>query len=43
MDIVSGDFFWIASRNNRTFVAVADCTGHGVSGAFMSILGTSLL
>jgi ligand-binding sensor domain-containing protein/serine phosphatase RsbU (regulator of sigma subunit) len=43
MDIVSGDFYWIASRNSRVFVAVADCTGHGVSGAFMSILGTSLL
>ena len=43
MDIVSGDFYWIASKNNRTFVAAADCTGHGVSGAFMSILGLSLL
>jgi len=43
MEIVSGDFYWIASRNDRILVAVADCTGHGVSGAFMSILGTSLL
>ncbi len=43
MDIVSGDFYWITSKNNRIFVAAADCTGHGVSGAFMSVLGLSLL
>jgi ligand-binding sensor domain-containing protein/serine phosphatase RsbU (regulator of sigma subunit) len=43
MDIVSGDFYWLASKNKRIFVVVADCTGHGVSGAFMSVLGISLL
>jgi len=43
MDIVSGDFYWISSKSNRIFIVAADCTGHGVSGAFMSILGISLL
>lgn len=38
-DIVSGDFFWAAERDGIRFVAVADCTGHGVPGAFVSILG----
>lgn len=38
-DIVSGDFFWAAERNGKRFIAVADCTGHGVPGAFVSILG----
>jgi serine phosphatase RsbU (regulator of sigma subunit) len=42
-DIVSGDFFWMASKDDKALVAVADCTGHGVPGAFMSILGVSLL
>jgi len=42
-DIVSGDFYWITQRNNKVIVAVADCTGHGVSGAFMSMLGISFL
>ncbi|OFX55422.1 MAG: hypothetical protein A2046_12435 [Bacteroidetes bacterium GWA2_30_7] len=42
-DIVSGDFYWIASRNNWKLIAVADCTGHGVPGAFMSMLGISFL
>lgn len=42
-DIVSGDFYWFAERDNRLYVATADCTGHGVPGAFMSILGTTLL
>lgn len=42
-DIVSGDFYWISHRNNRTFFAVADCTGHGVPGAFMSMLGIAFL
>lgn len=42
-DIVSGDFFWIEEKYNRIFVAVADCTGHGVPGAFMSIIGYELL
>lgn len=42
-DIVSGDFYWIGSKLNFVFVAVADCTGHGVPGGFMSMLGTALL
>jgi PAS domain S-box-containing protein len=42
-DIVSGDFFWISEKNEKKIVAVADCTGHGVPGAFMSMLGIVLL
>jgi serine phosphatase RsbU (regulator of sigma subunit) len=42
-DIVSGDFYWITRINNQTVIAVADCTGHGVPGAFMSMLGFTLL
>ncbi len=42
-DLVSGDFYWMYRRNHNTFVAVADCTGHGVPGAFMSIIGIDLL
>lgn len=42
-DIVSGDFYWFAERGDKLYVATADCTGHGVPGAFMSILGTTLL
>jgi serine phosphatase RsbU (regulator of sigma subunit) len=42
-DIVSGDFFWIAEKNKKIYIAAADCTGHGVPGAFLSILGTSYL
>ena len=42
-DIVSGDFYWIRQKNNKIYVAVADCTGHGVPGAFMSLLGLTLL
>ncbi|HET6226806.1 MAG TPA: tetratricopeptide repeat protein [Bacteroidia bacterium] len=42
-DIVSGDFYWVSSKLNYSFVAVADCTGHGVPGGFMSMLGTALL
>ncbi len=42
-DIVSGDFYWFARKNGRNFIAAADCTGHGVPGAFMSIIGNSLL
>jgi ligand-binding sensor domain-containing protein/serine phosphatase RsbU (regulator of sigma subunit) len=41
-DIVSGDFFWISERNDKVFVAAIDCTGHGVPGAFMSIIGYEL-
>lgn len=42
-DIVSGDFYWIAGNNERVYFTAADCTGHGVPGAFMSMLGISLL
>ena len=43
-DIVSGDFYWIHKNNDGTiFFTVADCTGHGVPGAFMSMIGNSLL
>lgn len=41
--IVSGDFYWIARRENYTFVAAIDCTGHGVPGAFMSLIGNDIL
>ena len=42
-DIVSGDFYWIEKKNNIIYVAAVDCTGHGVPGAFMSIIGSNLL
>ncbi|MGC8823199.1 MAG: response regulator [Bacteroidales bacterium] len=42
-DIVSGDFYWISSKDNIAVIAVADCTGHGVPGAFMSMLGIAFL
>jgi serine phosphatase RsbU (regulator of sigma subunit) len=42
-DIVSGDFYWSAKVGDWTYFAVADCTGHGVSAAFMSILGITFL
>ncbi|MEE4197695.1 MAG: tetratricopeptide repeat protein [Bacteroidales bacterium] len=42
-NIVSGDFFWVTEKHNKTIVAVADCTGHGVPGAFMSMLGVAFL
>jgi len=42
-DIVSGDFYWILEKNGKVAVAVVDCTGHGVPGAFMSFLGYSIL
>lgn len=42
-DIVSGDFYTFADKNNRTLIIAGDCTGHGVSGAFMSMIGVSLI
>jgi serine phosphatase RsbU (regulator of sigma subunit) len=42
-DIVSGDFYWADQFDSQLLVVVADCTGHGVPGAFMSMLGISLL
>lgn len=43
-DVVSGDFYWVyQSSKSDVYIAVADCTGHGVPGAFMSMIGNSLL
>jgi serine phosphatase RsbU (regulator of sigma subunit) len=42
-DIVSGDFYWVGEDSNSIFFTVADCTGHGVPGAFMSTMGISTL
>ena len=42
-DIVSGDFYWIKKVNHYIILVSADCTGHGVPGAFMSMLGISYL
>ncbi|MCK4663135.1 MAG: SpoIIE family protein phosphatase [Bacteroidales bacterium] len=42
-DVVSGDFYWIKQINQYIILAAADCTGHGVPGAFMSMLGVSFL
>ncbi|HSH66499.1 MAG TPA: PAS domain S-box protein [Bacteroidia bacterium] len=42
-DIISGDFYWIEKFNHKTFIAAADCTGHGVPGALLSIIGYNLL
>lgn len=42
-DIVSGDFFWMHKQSDLVYIVVADCTGHGVSGAFMSMIGNALL
>lgn len=41
--IVSGDFYWCKKVKNKVFLAVVDCTGHGVPGAFMSIIGSTIL
>ncbi len=42
-DIVSGDFYWITHKDDKIIVAAVDCTGHGVPGAFMSMLGFAFL
>jgi serine phosphatase RsbU (regulator of sigma subunit)/ligand-binding sensor domain-containing protein len=42
-DIVSGDFYWMMKKDERLYIVAADCTGHGVPGAFMSLLGMSFL
>ena len=42
-DIVSGDFYWFSQKEGTTFIAAADCTGHGVPGAFMSMIANSFL
>ncbi len=42
-DIVSGDFYWFAYKNGKIIIAAVDCTGHGVPGAFMSMIGAEIL
>ena len=42
-DVVSGDFYWFSVINGKYIMAVVDCTGHGVPGVFMSLIGNSLL
>ncbi|WP_291723170.1 SpoIIE family protein phosphatase [Bernardetia sp.] len=41
--VVSGDFYWVYRKRHKTFIAAVDCTGHGVPGAFMSMIGQTLL
>lgn len=43
LDIVSGDFYWVTKKDNLQIIIAADCTGHGVPGAFMSMLGVTML
>jgi serine phosphatase RsbU (regulator of sigma subunit) len=42
-DIVSGDFYWIGEKDDKVFVVAADCTGHGVPGALMSVIGHEII
>lgn len=42
-DIVSGDFYWIGEKRGRIFIVAADCTGHGVPGALMSMIGIEII
>ncbi|HNW57968.1 MAG TPA: SpoIIE family protein phosphatase [Bacteroidales bacterium] len=42
-DIVSGDFYWIGEKNDKVFIVAADCTGHGVPGALMSMIGIEII
>ena len=42
-DIVSGDFYWTSRYEGKTYLAIGDCTGHGIPGAFLSLLGISFL
>lgn len=42
-DVVSGDFYWVYAKGIKKIVASVDCTGHGVPGAFMSLIGNTLL
>lgn len=42
-DIVSGDFYWVGQKNEHTIIAALDCTGHGIPGAFMSMMGNALM
>ncbi len=42
-DVISGDFYWYAKKDNLIYFAAVDCTGHGVPGAFMSLIGYAIL
>jgi serine phosphatase RsbU (regulator of sigma subunit) len=42
-DIVSGDFYWFANKGDKTIIAVSDCTGHGIPGALLSMIGINIL
>ena len=42
-DVVSGDFYWVHRKGNKTYFSVADCTGHGVPGAFMTLISLNLI
>jgi serine phosphatase RsbU (regulator of sigma subunit) len=42
-DIVSGDFYWIGEKGDKVFIVAADCTGHGVPGALMSMIGLEIV
>ncbi len=42
-DIIGGDFYWFCEKNDNIYVAAVDCTGHGIPGAFLSIIGINLL
>lgn len=43
LNILSGDFYWIGTRDHLTYLAVGDCTGHGVPGALLSVLASNIL
>lgn len=43
LDVVSGDFYWVSQVDSKIVLCVADCTGHGVPGAFMSLIGNTLM
>ncbi|MFY9311235.1 MAG: tetratricopeptide repeat protein [Bacteroidia bacterium] len=42
-NIVSGDFYWLMDKNNNMYICTADCTGHGIPGAFMSLISMGIL
>ena len=42
-DVVGGDFYWIAKKDNWTCIVLADCTGHGIPGAFMTMISSTIL
>lgn len=42
-EVISGDFFWATEKNNKKFFAIADCTGHGIPGAMVSLIGVNNL